>query len=147
MELLKEANGANYDVVNAKCPEGKPVVVHRGPVIADEVKSAVKCNSCGKEPLEVHDFFYRCADCCNYVLCRHCTLISCDPPVLKGRETFHFHQCEMVRRPANDKDMREVYKKFNGRWCCDAVNNHLFPQAKGRCESQMKHSRFHSEHI
>lgn len=150
--MLEEVLGINYDVVNNKCPKDKPMVVHRGVVLANlSDHKTSNCANCKKTSLDSHDFFYRCKEgqtCnCDHELCRHCALIMCDPPVLKAKETFPFHKCEMTRRPASDKDMRHCYKKYEELWCCDAVNENIFPMAKGKCESGMKVERFHSQNI
>merc|ERR1712166_1026513 len=88
-------------------------------------------------------FFYRCSDAaackCNYDLCRHCALTNCDPPVLKDKEKFNFHKCQMNRRT---KDM-----KYDGDWCCAAVNADIFPLGQGKCETGMHPNRLHSKHI
>ena len=143
---LEQTLGINYELINNKCPKGKNMVVHRGMILyylGDSSSKRPKCNMCNKPDLHYHDFFYRCEEftsCkCGYDICRHCALINCDPPILKDKEKFNFHPCQMTKRGNNEK--------FDGRWCCDATQSQIFPMANGSCESNMHPARHHSEHV
>lgn len=139
---LKWQLGTNYETLNSKCSSGKPLKVHRGLVLSylsESRDKRPKCNECAKPNLDMHDFFYRCAEwstCrCNWDLCRHCALISCDPPVLAATQKFKFHKCELTR---HSKDMPD--------WCCAVADKEKFPLGTGECETGMVNSD-HSTHV
>jgi hypothetical protein len=83
---------------------------------------SVTCKQCSLGNLQHQQLFYHC-EACSYDLCQLCMLARCQPPVLKDKMKFKFHNCEMQRIPINRKG-----------WACDTITGE-FPGLGKVCES------------
>ena len=135
--------GMNSEV-NAKCGQGHKLHVHRGVIRAQievprqivyqnamrQIPVNISCSLCEKQYLESAKFFYRCHDCAQFNICRHCAYIQSKPPVLQSEHKFWFHACPLKRHLATN----------SGNWDCDGKdlpNETCLSNLSGYYQAQM----------